>query len=199
MGYYQAGFDVTGIDHKPQRNYPFKFLELDIVNDLVDTTCFHAIHASPPCQAFSAATPNKQNHVNLIPYIRDLLNLSGLVWVIENVVSAPLINPIKLCGTQFGLGVFRHRIFESNTHLTQPKHDKHKGRIGDGKYYSVTGWGGLVKGVRRSYVDNNTKAWGKAMGIDWMCRDELTQSIPPAYTKYIGQQLKSALSVFGFD
>ena len=29
----------------------------------------------------------------------------------------------------------------------------------------------------------------KAMGIDWMKRDELTQAIPPAYTEYIGAAL----------
>jgi len=31
------------------------------------------------------------------------------------------------------------------------------------------------------------------MGIDWMSRDELSQAVPPAYTKYLGNQLMRIL------
>ena len=30
----------------------------------------------------------------------------------------------------------------------------------------------------------------KAMGIDWMTNDELVEAIPPAYTRFIGHQLR---------
>jgi hypothetical protein len=33
----------------------------------------------------------------------------------------------------------------------------------------------------------------RAMDIDWMNRDEMAQAIPPAYTQFIGWQLRAAL------
>jgi hypothetical protein len=33
------------------------------------------------------------------------------------------------------------------------------------------------------------------MGIDWMTRDELTQAIPPAFGRYIGERLLAMLGV----
>ena len=123
-----------------------------------------------------------------------MLNESGRPWIIENVEGAPLINPITLCGTMFpSLRVIRHRLFESNVELVAPKHssphplvfthDKRKRHYGkldqDSSFVQVTGGGNCT-------MDNARNA----MGIDWMkTKVELNESIPPAYTEYLGKQL----------
>lgn len=111
MGYYQAGFEIVGVDIKPQKNFPFTFIQDDALNYPLDG--FDAIHASPPCQAYSVASQVHRNkgkkYPDLINPVREILKLSDKLWCIENVNNSPLINPIMLCGTMFNLGVFRHR------------------------------------------------------------------------------------------
>jgi hypothetical protein len=131
---------------------------------------------------------NVDQYPDLIPATRHLLQQTGLPYVIENVVGAELIDPVRLCGEMFGLGVIRHRLFETNWPLAQPAHVKHRGRVRgwnhgtyhDGPYVAVYGEGG-GKGT--------TQEWSEAMGIDWMTRDGLREAIPPAYTEFIGKQL----------
>jgi DNA (cytosine-5)-methyltransferase 1 len=125
MGYHRAGFDVVGVDHRPQPNYPFEFIETDALTFLREggpiRGWFDAIHASPPCQAYSAGARMRngyaKDHPRLIEPLRELLIQTGLPYVIENVPEAPLRSPMRLCGSQFGLDVRRHRAFESNVLL----------------------------------------------------------------------------------
>jgi hypothetical protein len=199
-GYCDAGFEVIGVDIEPQPNYPFEFVQADAL-EAVALIGFGAevIHASPPCQAYT--TLAKGNNANttdypaLIDQTRELLEASGKPYVIENVPSAPLRSPIQLCGEMFGLGVIRHRIFESNLLLMQPTHVPHRGRVAgwrhgqkfDGPYCAVYGDGG-----GKGSLDE----WRTAMGIDWMqTRHELAESIPPKFTEYIGAQLLQAIGV----
>lgn len=187
MGYSQAGFEVVGVDINHQKNYPFEFVQGDALEYLKEHGHeFDVIHASPPCQAY-AITNNiwkkSDSYPDLVAPTRELLIETGKPYVIENVPGAPLISPIKLCGVMFDLHVIRHRLFESNQLLFQPQHVKHKFRASygrtpkNGEYYTISGHFGDVEGAR------------KAMGIPWMVRNELSQAIPPAYTKYIGEQL----------
>src|SRR5262245_32328515 len=127
VGYDRAGFQVVGVDIAPQPNYPFTFGEADaleylkwIVLPSLGARKFAAIHASPPCQRWSTKTRNPERHPDLIEPVRVLLESTGLPYVIENVPDAPLRDPVQLCGSSFGLGVQRHRSFETNFPLLVP-------------------------------------------------------------------------------
>ena len=198
MGYHRAGFDVVGVDLDPQPNYPFEFIQADALSlDPGFLAEFDAIHASPPCQSYSdLAKRNGNGHMwpRLIEPVREMLIDTGRPWIIENVEGAPLIDPVVLCGTMFDeLRVIRHRLFESNVELDVPDHgphplvfthDKRKAHYGkldqNTSYVQVTGGGNCT-------MANARDAMG---GIDWMkTKVELNESIPPAYTEYLGEQL----------
>lgn len=211
-GYQLAGFHVTGVDHRPQPRYAGDDFEQGDALEFVEKYGweFDAIHASPPCQRYSAGTfmrgeGGREKHPDLIDAARDRIAAWRVPWVIENVERAPLVNPCMLCGTQFGLKVFRHRLFEGSFLLLSPGHVPHGARrIGAGGYVCVAGHGGQLtgwpgNGSRRTVPkDHRTKAaWSRAMGIDWMTRDELAQAIPPAYTEWIGRQLMWVLQNTG--
>jgi DNA (cytosine-5)-methyltransferase 1 len=210
VGYACAGFEVVGVDNRPQPRFPFEFHQTDALLYLAEHGHeFDFIHASPPCQAYSAATYSaatysaatysaahcRAKHPDMVGSTRLLLCNFDVPWVIENVPGAPLGPSIMLCGLMFGLKVFRHRWFESNRLLLAPSHPGHRGRlIGVGGMSSVVGHGGGPNAVTRKRMRSNgnrdTKQdWEAAMGIDWMIRDELSQAIPPAYTEFIGRQL----------
>jgi DNA (cytosine-5)-methyltransferase 1 len=192
MGLHQAWPDaeITGVDIKKQKRYPFNFIHGDAM--LHPLEGFDFIWASPPCQRYSAGAAKwgtTENHPHLIPAIRARIAETGTPHVIENIVPAQehLISPILLCGTMFGLGVFRHRLFESSFVTLCPPHQAHKGEIGDGRYHTVTGHaGGSSK--RDGWKNGGTEEWREAMGIDWMTGNELAESIPPAYSRFIAQQ-----------
>lgn len=195
-GYNRAGFEVVGVDINPQPHYPFEFHQGDALEYLRRHGHeFDAVHSSPPCQRFSplgrlhAKAGYQDKHPDLIGAVRDALRALGKPYVIENVVGAPLIDPVMLCGSFFWeLRVYRHRLFEASFPLRQPEHKPHGDKTpsaGRGKspkgYVTVSGTGGVI-GVPYQYL-----CW--AMGIHWMKKPELSQSIPPAYTHYIGTQL----------
>jgi DNA (cytosine-5)-methyltransferase 1 len=194
MGYDRAGFEVEGVDIKPQPHYPFKFYQGDALTFPLEG--YDAYHASPPCQAWSQATAAYRNrgyeYPELIAPIRERLIHTGLPYVIENVVPAPLTQWLKLCGTFFGLRTYRHRIFETNFLIFQPGHLKHylrsankqrKEAWANGQMICVTGDAGVT--IPR-----------EVMAIEWMNGEELSQAIPPAYTEYIGKYLLQAASHF---
>src|SRR5688500_5351188 len=96
VGYHRAGFEVVGVDIKPQPNYPFEFHQLDVTTDVqwgLLPERFDAIHASPPCQRYSAAAEihdTSEDHPDLIDPVRGRLQATGLPWVMENVERAPM-------------------------------------------------------------------------------------------------------------
>lgn len=185
MGLHRAGFDVTGVDIKPQPRYPFRFVQADAMTYPLEG--FDFIWASPPCQAYTMAQNAAKNaaaHPDLIPGVRDRLAVSGIPYVIENVVGAPLIRPFMLCGLAFGLKVKRHRLFESNLAFLVPQCGNH-----DQDYYVI--FGHEVRNRRHGQAagrKNKIAEGRRAMGIDWMTRGELSESIPPAYSQFIGSQ-----------
>jgi DNA (cytosine-5)-methyltransferase 1 len=206
VGYSRAGFEVVGIDIRPQPNYPLPFIQTDALNlDPKFIATFDAIHASPPCQSYSDLAKrngNADEWPRLVEPVRDVLVKSGLPYVIENVEGAPLKNPIMLCGTMFrGLRVLRHRLFETNFPILTPKHgahpkvhtfDKRKSHFGKTNdmrdFVQVTGGGNCTIAAARD-----------AMGIDWMTKNEMNEAIPPAYSRFVGKQLMAYLLATKYD
>lgn len=193
-GYTGAGFTVTGIDIEPQPKYPYEFIQDDALCYLAEHGHeYDVIHASPPCQRYSSMTrtaKTSEQHPDLIAPTRALLEASGKPYIIENVVGAPLRDPVLLCGTMFpGLRVYRHRLFETNWPLVPPVHPKHtaKPMPKAGRGANAEGW----LSVAGHFSD--VGAAQRAMGIDWLGQKELAQAIPPAYTEYIGRQLLGRL------
>jgi DNA (cytosine-5)-methyltransferase 1 len=202
MGYHRAGFDVVGVDIRPQPNYPFEFHQADAMeilrwwaNDWLNPLDFDAIHASPPCQGYSTQTADPSKHPRLIEPARALLKELGRPYVIENVEGARkhLIDPVRLCGSMFGLDLRRHRYFETNWPL-EPVPCDHgwqtprfrsldMSMVRAGKLASVVGVHGHIN------YEGEFPLRCKAMGIDWMTNDELVEAIPPLYTQHIGEYL----------
>ena len=201
MGYHRAGFYVVGVDIKPQPNYcgdefvqddALNWLRVAAADELLDGY-FDAIHASPPCQAHSTIAkqqrqrrPGAYEHPELVAETRELLRATGLAYVIENVLGAPLIDAVMLCGSSFGLDLRRHRLFECSfpvlaqpcAHYWQtPRFVSLDKRSGPSSVVGVHG--------HHNYAGER-ELREKAMGIDWMTPYELTQAIPPAYTEHIG-------------
>jgi DNA (cytosine-5)-methyltransferase 1 len=198
MGYHRAGFDVVGVDIDPQPRYPFEFHQADALEYAAEHWQeFDAIHASPPCQAYSTITPDKSKHPELIEPTRELLMQTGLPYVIENVAGARehLKSPMLLCGSAFGLKVRRHRYFESNVWLSSLPCD----HAAQGTPVGVYGdhWDSKEHlrpdGSRRGAKATSLADGYEAMGIDWMTWHELAEAIPPAFTELIGQQLLTAI------
>ena len=194
MGYHRAGFEVVGVDIKPQPNYPFEFHQFDALDMLKRwwwwaPGLFDAIHASPPCQAYTQSALSQRNagkaYPDLLAPTRDLLEQTGLPWVIENVPGAPMRPDVVICGCQVGLALRRVRWFETSWQHFELAHPCHH----TGPVVSVVGHG-TPSWVREQLGYNPSIAdYRAAMGIDWMNRNELSQAIPPAYTELIGHQL----------
>lgn len=201
MGYARAGFDVVGVDLHEQPNYPFTFVRGDAIEilrglpDTIELAAIDAIHASPPCPRYSLVTGFHENvrddHPDLIAETRELLDQTGLPYVIENVPHAPLRRDLVLCGEMFGLRVHRHRVFECGGFTPMRlQHQPH--RLRGARTNCETG-PGIARWVTGHYADHADAS--DAMGVDWMNRGELVDAIPPAYTEYIGLFLAGAVTV----
>jgi DNA (cytosine-5)-methyltransferase 1 len=202
-GYAQAGFEVVGVDLSLRPTYPYAFIQDDALDFPLDG--FDVIHASPPCQAYSSATFSARSQGKIYPDLlgrmRARLQASGKPWIIENVVGAPVHSGILLCGSMFGLRIRRHRFFECSHLLFAPAPCRHDDDF-------VTIMGGSVLRQKRNPAYGGRRGTGaaylvrqfsidegkRAMEIDWECSPtELSQMIPPAYTRWVGQQLLEVL------
>lgn len=204
MGFHRAGFEVVGVDIAERPNYPFEFHRGDAIEYLLaHGNEFDAVHASPPCQDKCGLTVGTNRsrgwggaHVDLVAPTRDALLAVGLPYVIEQPNGrAEIRKDVSLCGEMFGLGVLRHRNFELGGWSTpNPRHIRHRGYVRgmrhgvwrDGPYVAAYGVGGGKATVPEAQA---------AMGIDWTdLREELTEAIPPAYTRWIGERLADYLA-----
>lgn len=197
-GLSDAGFDITGVDIKKQPNYPFHFIKSDALTYPLEG--FDLIWASPPCQAYTILTRRNKNAdkwPRLIPEIRTRLQESDTLFVIENVVGAPLNNPILLCGTMFSyLRVLRHRLFEANFYIPRLLHRTHPlAHTFDRRKYHYGTTDEMQDFVQVTGGGNcSVHAARDAMKISWMNKKELNEAIPPAYSEYIGRIAYKILS-----
>ena len=182
----------------PSHDKMFEFVQADAIDFLLKNwKGFDIIHASPPCQLFCKYKNCRKDladrYEDLIEATRDALVFTGKPYVIENVEGAPLKHTITLCGSMFGLDVRRHRLFETNFHVDQPLCN-HKiwepNRFPGGRSRERGGPRVLCRGtveIGRWNIPIDTQQ--RAMGISWITDlRKLSESIPPAYTKYIGEQ-----------
>ncbi|MET8905133.1 DNA methylase [Streptomyces sp. NPDC004538] len=212
VGYARAGFAVDGCDIAERPNYPFPRHHGDALAYLADLIAsgeirrYTFVHASPPCQhgcALTVGTNASQGwgraHVDLVAPTRELLDASGLPYVIEQPNGrAEIRKDLTLCGEMFGLGVIRHRNFEAGGWtVPQPAHVPHRGRVRgyrhgsfhDGPYVAAYGNGGGKPTVPELQA---------AMGIPWTdVREELTEAIPPAYSEFIGRAFHASRVALG--
>lgn len=201
MGYHQAGFQVVGVDIEPQPRYPFAFIQHDaLALDMRFIRSFDAIHASPACQGYTSMrhAPGAKGAPREIAAFRAMLIASGLPWIIENVEEARAEMPgaVTLCGSMFGLKaegceLRRHRLFQSNFPITPPP-CAHS----DGPVVGIYGGHARVRaarhggrGTRDAWPNGHRPVAAEAMGIDWMTLAEMSEAIPPAYTRFVGEQL----------
>ena len=210
VGYHRAGFEVVGVDNRPQPHYPFEFHQADAL-EWDDFDGFDAIHASPPCQAYSVLrrANSDAEYPDLIGPTRILLERAELPWVIENVPGSPLAHSVELCGSMFALGAIsgdgakaescfrelrRHRLFETSFPMLQPT-CQHRGEAigvyggGPTGRYTFENGARLDRYGRRGGYQGTVAEKREAMGIDWMNAAEINQAIPPAYTELVGAQL----------
>jgi len=216
MGYALAGFEVTGVDKlaRKGRRYPFTFHAGDALEFVAaHGRAFDAVHASPPCQAYSIATIGTPGavHPDLIALVRKALTKIGRPYVIENVPPrAPLLDPITLCGSMFGLTaddpwgdgtpllLQRHRWFEASWRVSQPE-DRCKAMKRQGyRIAGVYGGGACQRKptgatVSRGGYSPRVSVRRELMGADWMTQEGLSQAIPPAYTRHIGRELAAQI------
>jgi DNA (cytosine-5)-methyltransferase 1 len=210
VGYYRAGFDVTGVDlfeDYTQARYPFLSHRADAVGFIREFGyLFDVIVGSPPCQRHSIATSaiDRSGYPDLIGATREAMIASGKPYVLENVVGAPLHDPIMLCGSMFNLTATdddgtplrmeRHRLFESNLPVAAPGSCRHDKSVDVGGSY-----GGArrdrheAKHVRHGGYVPSIRVQQELLGIDWMTQKGMHQSIPPVYTQHIGDQIMFAL------
>jgi DNA (cytosine-5)-methyltransferase 1 len=194
MGYHRAGFEVVGVDINPQGNFPFEFHQADALT--YPLAGFDFVHASPPCQLYTRKSSDWgrkrthwPEHLDLVGPTRDRLVKTGLPYVIENVVGAPLNAQLLLCGTMFGLTIRKHRLFESNVSLPLPP----ASCTDHSECYNP--WQGKGRSAAKLR---------EAMGIDWLpisggasrkagYTGDLFNAIPPAFTEHIGRGLLALL------
>lgn len=188
MGLHRAGFEVVGVDIKPQPRYPFRFVQGDALRPPFELREFDLVWASPHCQRYTSLRSvfDSSKYPDQIADVRVLLDGYDGLSVIENVVGAPLRSDLILCAHSFGLRAYRHRIFECSFPVVQPEHKPHVILVNRKKTNRRAHWnaGGFVTVVG----DIGRYVGPEAMGINWMTGNELSQAVPPAYSEYIAKQ-----------
>jgi DNA (cytosine-5)-methyltransferase 1 len=202
-GYAAAGFtDIVGVDINPQPHYPYPFIQTDAVGYLAELIWaesifgYDAIHASPPCQAFTRASHLRtaqggvSKYADLLTPVLEMLRDGTVPWVVENVPGAPgMDGAVVECGSAYGLGVRRHRLFLSNVPLVGSGCD-HKAQGRPWGVYHVMNDQVPQGGRTALTLEHGLEVMGVTRPIPW---NSLKEGFPPAYTEHIGRQLMAAM------
>ena len=206
IGMQQAGFDVYGVDIEKHKNYPGHFIRGDIYHLPVDPMDFDFVWASPPCQAFSCANhPNRATgkHVsatNLIPEARKALKHHPYTCI-ENVEFAPIRPDLVLDGASMMMPVVnsfqvkRKRLFELSFFALAPPKAKRQGEILTVASATNKKQMGLRKAKGLPGVPRLVEK-KKIMGIPGrydMTHREVNESVPPPYSRFIGEQVRAII------
>lgn len=210
---YKAAFpdaEIVSVDINPQPNNHHTFIQADAMDFPLEG--FDFIHASPPCQAYTCLSNRHRGtggaadqHPTYISEIREKLRATGVPYVIENVVGASkhMMDPVVLRGGAFGLKTERPRLYEANFPISVPPHVKIENPIGvygkspDGRWVGRNKKTGQPTALRvASSLEQGKEAMGVTRDVTWR---ELAESIPPAHTQHIGNQLKLYLAEQGLD
>ena len=216
MGLWRAGFEVIGVDNRPQPRYPFRFVQANALELPFDLRAFDFVWASPPCERYTRMWLGREHmrekYPDLIDPTRAMLDDAGVPYAIENVPGAPLRPDLVLTGALFDLPIIRDRVFEISGFVAPfALAHQHTGTVSNGDLACVVGqgannahnrrkrgelrsWKALPADLRRRLLDRNCAAgWRQAMDIDWMTRNEIRKAIPPAYSEYIGRAALAAI------
>jgi DNA (cytosine-5)-methyltransferase 1 len=192
-GYALAGFDVVGVDIDPQPRYPYEFHRADAMTYPLDG--FDVLAGSPPCNDHSSLSSlvGAQGTGWLLQATIDRFRATGRPYVVENVAGADMPGALTLCGTEFGLHTFRegrrymlrrHRQFASNVFLMGAGGCTCGALASAMGVYGHGGGRGGGRGVTARAVER-----AELLDVDWMTVQGQAQAIPPAYTRFIGEQL----------
>lgn len=214
VGYARAGFRPVGVDvNAPAlRRYPFPAIRMDAMTALtggINLDRFAAIHASPPCQRYSAGTraaANRDTHPDLLAPVLEILrawgNRTGRPWVVENVPGAPFpaaVWTVEMCGahrraydpaTGRTLRLRRHRIFGTNVPILAAPCSCDSTPIGGA--YGAGSRTPELAAIRRGGYTPSGDVQRALLGTEWMTVAQSQQAIPPDYTHAIGSELLAA-------
>lgn len=211
-GYVRAGWRIRCVDNNPRALEwcPWETVEADMLEVLADESYVRqhqAIHASPPCQRFTAARElaraqgkgdSEKAGVDLLTPVLEILatKYEDVPWVVENVPRSPLAGEagvVQLCGSAFGLAVQRHRLFLSNgplegvacDHSAFPV-DEERGKPRPWGVYYALGDDIPSGGRTCRTLEHAMECMGVGRRVPW---ELLKEGLPPAYTHHIGQQM----------
>lgn len=188
-GYWRSArfSEIVGVDLNPnmRTRYSFDFICGDaLALDYEFLMGFDFIHASPPCQAYSKATPEqyRANHMRLIAATHLMLHSAGKPYVIENVEgSGQELKPnLVMNGHAFGLPMERRRYFYVSL-LLNPQRKISLGHVSHHLHGDPVRRDEVIKVMGLNVISPHR--------LKLMTKDGMLQGIPPAMTKYIAESV----------
>ncbi len=189
-GYWLSGrfSEIVGVDIElaNKKHYSFDFIHRDALTlDYDFLSQFDFIHASPPCQAYSKATPRttRHKHIKLVAATHLMLYAANKPYVIENVEgSGKELKPnIALNGHCVGLPIDRRRYF----HASELKKPIRRIKSPPGYYsqqvHNSMNRANLIEAMGLEIINPNA--------LKRMTKEGMLQGIPPAMTQYISTRL----------